>query len=69
MRTGQYNSSIWDLVVRLLCDTIKISVDILQKDFASNKVLKFTILPRTVEKLYCIKEFIHFNKLYLPYVY
>ena len=69
MRTGQNNSSICDLVVRLLCHALKISIDILQKDSANNEVLKFTILPRTDEKLYSVKEFIRLNKLYLPYVY
>ena len=29
MRTGQYNSSICDQVVSLLCNALKISVDIL----------------------------------------
>ena len=69
MCTGQYNSSIYDLVVRLLCNALKFSVDILQKDSANNKVLKFTIFPRTVEKLYSVKECIRLNKLYLHYVY
>ena len=69
MRTGQYNSSICDLVVRLLCNTLKISVDILQKESANSIVLKFTIFPRTVERLYYVKEFNRLNKLYLPYVY
>ena len=69
MRTGQYDSSICDLVVRLLLNTLKNSVDILQKDSANNKVLKFTVLPRTVEKIYCFKKFIRLNKLNLPYVY
>ena len=50
-RTGQYNSSICDLVVRLLCNALKISGNILQKDSANNEVLKFIILPRTLEKL------------------
>ena len=41
MRTGQYNSSICDLVVRILCNVLKIRVDrpILQTDSANNKVL------------------------------
>ena len=68
LRTWQNNSSICNLVVRLLCNALKIGVDILQKDSANNKVLKFTILPRTEEKLNCVKEFIRLNKLYLPYV-
>ena len=68
IRTGQYNSSICDLVVRLLCNALKISVDILQEDSANNKVLKLTILPLTVDKLYCMKvlrhvELLHYDTL------
>ena len=51
--TGQYNSSICDPFVRLLCNALKINIDILQKDSAINKVLKFILLPRTAEKLLC----------------
>ena len=54
MYTGQYNSSIYDLVVRLLCNTLKVRANIMQKDSANNKVLKFIILTRTVEKLYSV---------------
>ena len=69
VRTEQYNSSICDLVIRLPCHALKISVNILQKDSANNEVLKFTKLLRTEEKLYFVKEFIRLNKLYLPEVY
>ena len=69
MCIGLYNSSICDLVVRLLCNALKINVNIEPKDSAINKVLQFAILPRTVEKLFCVKEFIRLNKLFLPNIY
>ena len=69
MRTGQNILSICDLVIRLLCNALKISVDTLQRDSANTNVLQFTILPRIVEKLFCVKEFIRLNILYLPDVY
>ena len=36
MRTRQYNSSICDLLVRLLSNALKISANILQKDSVNN---------------------------------
>ena len=69
MRTGQYKSSICDLVVRFLCNALKISADILYKDSVYNKILKFKIRLRTEAKLYFVKEFIGLNKIYFANVY